>query len=109
MPAFSDAWQALVLDRRDFGPGVPGSLLAGKAACVVIDIFYPREACSAIAENVRRFGLTRSFTGENTQASFSGLAAIEMVNRQEDYLAAVAETNRNVTDSSGINRTRCRR
>jgi hypothetical protein len=94
MPTASDAWQALNLDRDDWGPAPLQSLLAGETACAVIDDFYPGEACNAIAENVQRLGLARSFSGENTVASYSGLAAIEMANRKEEYLAAVAETNR---------------
>jgi hypothetical protein len=94
MLAASDAWQSLNLGRDDWGPTPLNSLLTGDAACVVIDDFYPKEACDAIARNVQHLGLARSFTGENVQASFSGLAAIEMANRKEEYFAAVAETNR---------------
>lgn len=94
MQLTSSTWQSLELGRDEWGPGPLKLLLTGEAACVVIDDFYPRESCAAIAASVRRRGLTRTFAGNNVQASFSGLAAIEMANRQADYLAAVAETNR---------------
>jgi hypothetical protein len=94
MPTAFGAWQALNLDRDDWGPAPFKSLLTGETACVVIDDFYSGAACSAIAENVQRLGLARSFTGENTVASYTGLAAMELADRKEDYLAAVAEANR---------------
>src|SRR5438552_4143760 len=94
MPTTSEAWQALHLDRHDWGLAPFISLLTGEVACLVFDDFCPREACGAIAENVQRLGLTRSFTGENVEASFSGLAAIEFADRKEEYLAAVDDANR---------------
>jgi hypothetical protein len=93
MQTASEAWEARFVDRDAWGPAAFTSLLTGEAACVAIDDFYAREACRAIAENVLGLGLKRSFTCDNTEASFSGLAAMECVNRREDYLAAVAETN----------------
>jgi hypothetical protein len=94
MPTASNAWHILNQDREDWGPAPFRSLLAGEVAGVVIDNFYPKEACNAIVDNVQRIGLVRSFSGENTVVRYSGLAAIELANRQEDYLAAVAEANR---------------
>jgi hypothetical protein len=94
MQTTSEVWEARFLDPDAWGPAGFQSLLTGEAACVVIDDFYPKDACAAIAENVLRLGLKRSFTVGKTEASFSGLVAMEMANRKAEYLAAVAETNR---------------
>jgi hypothetical protein len=63
-------------------------------ACVVIDGFYVEAGCHAITDNAMTLGLARAYTIDKTEAYFSGLSAMEMANRKEEYLAAVAETNR---------------
>jgi hypothetical protein len=93
MQTTSETWEAVRLNRNQFGPAEFDALRDGRAACVVIDGFYPEAACRAITDNAVRLGLARSYTIDKTEASFSGLSAMEMANRKEEYLAAVAETN----------------
>ena len=89
MQTTSEAWEAVWLNRHQFGPAEFGALRDGRAACVVIDDFYPEAACRAITDNAVRLGLARSYTIDKTEASFSGLSAMEMANRKEEYLAGV--------------------
>ena len=65
----------------------------GAVGCLVLDGFYPSAACAAVVQNIERVGLARSYTGDNVAANFTGLAAIEYVGREEDYLAAVEAAN----------------
>jgi hypothetical protein len=81
------------MDRGSFGTTEFHALLNGEVACVVIDDFSSEAVCHAIGENVVRLGFARSYTGDNLEASFTGLAAMEYLGRQEDYLTAVAEAN----------------
>lgn len=86
----SPSWQPLYTSRNAFGSTELNAVMSGEAACIVIDKFYPEEACKAISANVDSWGLTESFSGENVSATYSGRAAIELATRKEDYLANVA-------------------
>jgi hypothetical protein len=87
------AWKAIELAPEGLGLSELIALRDGAIGSLVFDDFYPHTACAAIVQNIERVGLARSYTGDNVAANFTGLAAIEYIERQEDYLAAVEAAN----------------
>jgi hypothetical protein len=87
------AWKAIELTPEQIGLSELRLLCDGTAGCLVVDDFYPNTACADVVQNIERAGLARSYTGDNVEASFSGLAAIEYAGQQEEYLAAVEGAN----------------
>jgi hypothetical protein len=96
MDATATAWNVVYTDSERFGMRELNALWDGTAACVVIDNFYPEASCRAIADNVARLGFKRSYTGDNVDARFSGIAAMEFIGRKDEYFATApaAEADR---------------
>jgi hypothetical protein len=93
MDAAAKAWDVIHLDRERFGTAELNALRDGAVAAVLIDHFYDEATCRAIAENVTRLGLSRIYTGDNLEASFTGLVATEFLGRKDAYFAAVPDAN----------------
>jgi hypothetical protein len=93
MHTATEGWTVAHLDRDEFGASDVVRLRDGAAAAVVIDHFYDEPACRAISDNVARLGLSRTYTGDNLEASFSGLVATEFLGRKDAYFAAVPQAN----------------
>jgi hypothetical protein len=93
MDAAVKAWDVVHLDRRRLGITEQNALRDGTMACVVVDHFHPEEACRAIGNNVVRLGLSRTYSGHNLEARFTGLVATEFLGRKEAYFAAVPQAD----------------
>jgi hypothetical protein len=86
-------WAIVRRGRGQFGESEIAALRDGAMACVIIDAFCPEADCRAIGDNVVQLGLGRTYSGDNLQASFTGLVATEFLDCRETYLTGVAQAN----------------
>lgn len=93
MSAHADIWTQLLVKKEDFSQKHIQALITQQISCIVIDDFYPSDACSQIAHSVDELGFKYSFKAVNVEAYYSGRAAIELAAEKEKYFNGVAEAN----------------
>lgn len=93
MTYHENEWPALFIEKADFNKEHLQALREQRVSCIVIDDFYPSDACAKIAQAVEQVGFKYSFKAVNVEAYYSGRAAIELAAEKKNYFDGVAEAN----------------
>lgn len=87
-------WTPIFTKKENLSKEDLQALRSGEVSCLVIDDFYPDSACEIVSQTILNQGLKFPFKGENVVAYYSGLPAIDMVNRKREYFQGVLEANK---------------